>query len=236
MAISYIAALTGVATTGGTFNISRPTGSSQDDIILATISASSSGAIGAFTWPGGWNVVQTQEGTAGTAVHRVEIAWHVYATGETNYSVTVPTLTSGTRTHITATYRGCDTTTPWVSTDLSAIEGDGVSGAITSDSLSSSVSNLWAIGAFFAHTSSANFSFAPGTGLTERQDRTNTTGTYRTGIEVADTNGTIDASGGVSYSATPSGTTYNRCAFLGLLQPPAAPGGSPLHSCGILLG
>lgn len=234
MAISYVASLTGNSTSGGTFNISRPTGSTQDDIIFASICATSTASIGAFTWPSGWNVVATKSSSSGLPVTRWEVAWHVFATGETNYSVTIPSLTSGSRAHNTSAYRGCDTTTPIIETSMQDMSGSGGSNsAITTDTATSSVSGLWPVAAFVGAGLATNFSFTPGTGLSERADTSNTTATYRAGVEWTDTNGIVDASGGVSYSSTPNNSIAQRSSFIGLLQPPAA---VSKHSCGILLG
>lgn len=237
MAISYVGMLNGAATTGGTFNISRPSGSATDDIIFAMIGATSTSTIAAFTWPSGWNELYAESGSADIAVNsRYELRWHVYDSAEgSNYSVTVPTLSTstGTRVHATMSYRGCDTTTPIVG-------GTGSTGTrltaggttFSTPTETSSVSDVWAVCAFNAFSVAANWNWTESN--TERVDRTNSSNSYRSGLAWSDTNGTVDASGGVSYSGTPSTTTYSRLPWIGLLQPPVP---APAYqSCGILLG
>jgi hypothetical protein len=109
----------------------------------------------------------------------------------------------------------------------------GSNSAITTDTATSSTSGLWPVAGFVGAGLATNFSFTPGAGLSERADVSNTSATYRAGTEWADTNGIVDASGGVSYSSTPNNSIARRGAFIGLLQPPAA---VSKQSCGILLG
>lgn len=229
MAISFVNSLSASATSGGTFNISRPTSSTQDDVIFAAISAGSTAAIGAFTWPAGWNVIHSVEhqNTSNSDYSRWEIAWHVFSTGELNYSITVPALTNGSRTHTTAAYRGCSTTTPVIQNSLTTTEDTASSSALSTPTATSSTSGVWAIAAFHGFSASGSFSWSPGTGLTERTDAIGTGTTVRQGQEWADTNGTVDASSGVSYSSTPNVSISNRTAFIGLIQ---VPGGSSFTS------
>jgi hypothetical protein len=236
MAISYVAGLQGTATSGGTFNISRPTGSAQDDIIIGLVSCASSSAIGAYTWPSGWTVLNTHTHTndPATAASRLEVAWHKYVSGETNYSMTVPSLSSGSRVHMTFAYRGLDTTTPFIQNSIGTADGASSSSAITSPTATSSVANVWGIAVIHAFGSSLNFSWTPSSG-TERGDLNQTTATYRAGQQLIDSNGTIDASGGVSYTSTPNNSVYNRLGWVALMQPPVSAGTS-YQSCGILLG
>lgn len=227
MAIAYVTGSSGTAT-DGTVDIARLGSAGQ--ILIAQVVATNTAAIGAFTWGSGWNVLDSQETDNVVMTVRSEIAWFLRTSGDpTSWAIdTGSSTTSGQVAHYVY-YSGCDTTAPVVVDEFGA-QNTGTTATTTSPSTptaTSSVSGLWAVALFSQAGFVATRTWSSYTGsLTERIDAAEAAGNERASGAIADTNGTVDASGGVSYTATPSGTGFAHRAAVLLLQPPTSSGTS----------
>lgn len=222
MAIAFRAS----STTEGTdtsVEIDIPSGSTQDDILVAAIDVTSQDNPGTtLTWPGGWTVLN-EDNVDTTTSGRLSVAWKKFNTGDGTQTATVSaTLTSGGWVTACAAYSGVSPTTPVLSNSMTDMLSTSGSEERVTGSATNSKVGVWKVVAFGAHKSSADTTWTMTD--TERVDNACTAPTRRAHIALADSNGTVDASAGVTGSATPASAVANRAEWIGLLNPAVAAG------------
>lgn len=238
MAISFPATSTSATVLNSSaVTITKPTSATTGDLLVAMVMSTKSTAVsaGSFTWPSGWTLLDADHGgSSGNMGY--EVRWHIVAAGESTYSVTADSNTTGSSLYLCSAYRGTDTTTPFVQHGQSGVTTGG--GTATSATLTDSTSGLWRVSFFAGHTvNSAVYTFGSYSPAdTQRVADARNSDTYRPIGATVDSNGTVNASGGTSGAATTTGggTVGTKAAWTGLLQPPfAAP--STYDSCGVLV-
>jgi hypothetical protein len=240
MAIAFRAAATNSGTDSSA-EVTLPSGSAQNDIIVAMVSvASNSGKTtnAAHTWPSGWNVLNTDgfESLSNSRSIRVSVAWHKFTTGDAAPSVTVTTPTVGAWGSLSMGYSGADGTTPFLSyshsilADLTAATNTG-----TTPTATDSTAGLWPVSMFsFFNLTAPTCSYTSGASSSERGEINTNASSWDVTIAGYDSNATVDASGGVSTTVTSAANAMGWFRWIGLLQPSQAL--PPVNSVGILLG
>jgi hypothetical protein len=230
VAISFVASTSGgTQTTSAAMTI--PAGATEGDVLVAAVCVSST-VSQTVTFPAGWTVVDTIVGTnsSGT-IFRLSVGVKTFHTGDGTQTATVSGISGGGEAWVCSCYRGLS-------------NGDSIAGAFadhnigtmqvtpsgswttatTTETLTSGASGLWRISIFGAlslgSSTHAWGSYSPAD--TERQDVMSPGIQYRANIALADSNTTVNASGGTSVTATPSFATYNAVGWIGLLTPPQA--------------
>lgn len=181
-AISFRAVASSNTASGSTsLDISRPTGLSTNDVMIAIVS-SRGGSGTTITPPGGWSLINTR--TVSTTL--LSSTYYKVATGSEPLTYSFTLSPSRQASGIVVAYSGVDTTNP-INTD--AVQNYTSSTTLTSPSITTTVNNAWIIAAF---THGVTTTLSAGSGMTLRaQDAS--TGLISSGLQDG-----IQASSGVS--------------------------------------
>jgi len=189
-AISFVAATSAGRTRASTtLAITKPTGVAEGDVMIATVSATGSGAL---TPPSGWTVVK--DTTQGTSIRQVTFYKVATASEATSYSFKLGTrrLASGG----IIDYRGVNQTVPIDATaSASGTSGNAVAPALTTSLPADQV----VVAVSFATATTVT----PNTGTTERYDKSSTSATTSEAADFAQpTAGTTTAKTAVPLITT----------------------------------
>lgn len=211
-----------------------PTGTTAGNVCFVVVSCPTD--TGGATTFSGWTNVRTL--TNGTA-HATSVWYRVVQPGDTA-STAFTFDNQGTAegiAYVSAEYSGVDTTTPLIA-ENGAISVDDADSSLATPSISNTDANAWLVHAIgISDTNMADSSLACTTSpaMTERNDIDGASIAQANVAAWYDSNGTVSVasySQTGSYDSTDDGTLS---VWIGLLKPTAT-GGSPKHSCGILLG
>jgi hypothetical protein len=213
-------AQTGSSNATGTTSVAVTSVGNAGDILIASIVAEDAATM-TFSWGAGWNVIETGEvDTSVSGFCRAEIAWRLRAGGDPA-SWTITGTTPDNTVGVWSSYSGCNTTTPVVDSDITALTLASVSTQDT-PTITTSKPYLWGVGVWGGFGFIANRTWSTYTdGFVERQDQFNATGNERVCAALADSNGWFNFTPGELVTATPSGSVSGSFGALVALQPPA---------------
>lgn len=233
MAIAFetVATNTGTDTSA---EVTLPSGLTTGDLMIATVhNRTSTDAPGTHTWPGGWNVVHNVQCALGASTigGTISVAWRAWVSGDSAPTVTGVDATQGCWVSICTRYSGADLTTPFADEDgVEEARNPSTSADLVVPTLTGGTAD-WVVATYSGAQLAARTWGSYAVATSERADLTHSPAqTIEVPTAWADSNGTVNTSGGVAPSGDPSGTITTAAAWGGILvaRPDAvnAPGGT----------
>lgn len=229
MSIAFVASTGGQTQTSATAAMTIPTGASEGNVLVAAVGVCNQNTTDpVITFPSGWTVVDTAHNSVLLGIlhnvcrYTLSIAVKTYHAGDGTQNATADSITGGglswSMMCLSGLKDGDSIADAFAQHSMSAFRLSTSSAALTTNTVTDSTVGLWRIEVFGAGnrgTTASWGSYSPAD--TERQDNSSPTANSST-VAVADSNGTVDASGGTSVSATPTASDI-AVSWIGLLKP-----------------
>jgi hypothetical protein len=215
VAISFVAKATATASSIGTTSLacSVPTGTADDDVMIALISRASSAST--VNTPSGWTVLpgfpaQNTNGTTLCGFYRVaasEPGSYTWSGSAQKWCIAV------------SSYRGVDTSTP-INDSAAAVDTTSRA-AHASPSVTTTIADCWIATGYCDRGIASASTWSTPSGLTSRSGNLTTTGSNCVSLATFDTN-TDEPTGSYSYTSTASASQSNACMGTIALTPAGA--------------
>lgn len=208
--VSYVASATTKTTSATSLTVTKPTGVTTNDVLIATITASrGDSTVSTFTPPAGWTLVGSQSSTTSTKSNAMSVYYRVATASEaSSYTFAISSGLTGAVVGVSA-YRGVDTSAP---IDQKSGNGQSSRASFTTPGIAPTVSG-GALLAMFSVDSSRTWTIAAAAAMTTAVNSYSNSSAGSGGISLA-TGYKLNpalASTSVSASITRSsdiGTTY----------------------------
>lgn len=215
MAISFVAATSVYSNIGGTtsFTVDKPSGTTDGDLMVASICFDSGGALRTITLSG-WTLVKTARGSDDSRDSQVSVYVRTFVSGDpTSWNGTISSSSTLVTTGV-ATYRGVQ------AVGASGTSASGVATSYATATVNSTVANSWRV--VCAAYDSATTNYTISSNETTRRilfaaDDTGSTGATQAAIWDSDT--TVVATGNTSRTVSRSASWSVSSSVILLLQP-----------------
>lgn len=216
MAISFVATFTDVLDTSTglePYTIEAPTGTQQDDLMVAFISEDR-GLIPELAT--GWTslaAIENDPGSPAAGLQSMRVMYRVFQSGDTSWSADFEGATSSSWAATVSSYRGVDASSPIIDAAGQEDATDGTD-AVTA-TVNNTNSGAWRIVAFGAPDDG---SWAC-SGNTERSELVLTAGSGDHAHATYDSNGTVATGNTSATGVFSSSETDDYLTFIGLIKP-----------------